>query len=216
MRTAREAASFFKDKMTNRVGMCLWHVQDAFQSPHLYPNAITQWKQAKHKHRTKSPKYGAPVYYEGGEHGHVAIYVGNGKVRSTDAGGAGKMATVPLEWFARYWGYTYLGWSEDIGGRMIDFTSYRDVYVAQLKPGVDDSDSVKMLRLALIRRGFLSVSKPLSEKRPGNKYTPAVERAVAKWQKKKGYRRQNGVLNNKQAKHFFQPNSRVRLHLERV
>ena len=215
MRTAREAAAFFLDKTTNRVGMCLWHVQDAFGSPHVYPNAITQWKQAKDKHPDdRTPRYGAPVFFKGGQHGHVAIYVGNGRVRSTDAGGAGKMATVSIDWFQRNWGYEYLGWTGDIGGEKIDFVAYRDVYVSQLRSGVDDSASVRMLRLALIRRGYLKVKKPLSESRPGNKYTKAVSKAVSLWQRKHSYP-VTGWLNNRQAKVFFAPNKRVRLHLAR-
>lgn len=216
MRTAREAAAYFLNLDANRVGMCLWHVQDAFDAPHIHPNAITQWYQSEHRHPDdKTPPVGAPVCYRGGQHGHIAIYVGNGMVRSTDAGGAGKMATVSLNWFARAWGYTYLGWIGDVGGKDIEFRSYVDVYVSQLRHGVDDSESVRMLRLALIRRGYLSVKKPLSEKRPGNKYTKAVTEAVGKWQAKHGYAR-TGWLNNRQAKRFFAPNRRVRLHLART
>ncbi len=216
MRTAKQAAQFFKDKTTNKVGMCLWHVQDAFQSPHVYPNAITQWHQAKKKHAgDRTPKIGAPVYFEGGKHGHIAIYIGDGRVRSTDAGGAGRMGTASIDWFVRNWNMKYLGWTEDIGGWQINFEQFQNVYVRKLKPGVNDSDSVRMLRLALIRRGFLKVSKPLSEKRPGNRYTPAVEGAVKRWQDKHGFRK-TGVLTNVQAKQFFSHNQRVKLHLERV
>lgn len=212
MRTAKQAASFFKELKVNTVGMCLWHVQNAFQSGHAYPNAITQWHEAKHKHPgDKTPQIGAPVCYKGGKHGHIAIYVGNGMVRSTDAGGSGRMATVPLNWFARAWGYEYLGWIGDIAGRKIEFDDKIDVYVRQLRPGVDDSASVYMLRKALIKRGFLVPAKGLSVKKPGNKYTPAVERAVKKWEKKKGYT-PNGILGNEQAKHFFDPNKKIRVH----
>lgn len=211
MRSAKEAAEFFKDKETNMAGRCLWHVQDAFQSPHMYVNAITQWYQAKHKHfGDRTPPVGAPVYFKGGRHGHVAIYVGGGKVRSTDAGGSGKMATVSIDWFLRNWGYTYLGWTEDIGGENIDFDDRVDVHVKKLRAGVDDSTSVRMLRLALIRRGFLTVRAPLSKDNPGNKYTPAVERAVKLWQKKKKHNR-TGILTNAQAKEFFAPNKRVKV-----
>ena len=211
MRTAKQAAQFFKRKATNQVGKCLWHVQDAFGSPHMYPNAITQWHQAKHKHPgDRTPQVGAPVCYRGGQHGHIAIYVGDGKVRSTDAGGRGRMATVPLNWFAGAWGYEYLGWIGDIGGRNIDFDTDIKVYYSKLKPGVDDSASVKQLRYRLIKRGFLKVSDPLSVHRPGNKYTNAVKAAVKKWQKKKGHK-QTGVLTKDQAKQFFAPNKKVKV-----
>jgi hypothetical protein len=212
MRTAREAARFFKDLTVNREGMCLWHVQDAFLTNHWYPSAIEQWRNAAKKHAgDRTPPIGAPVYWGGSRYGHIAIYVGNGMVRSTDAGGPGRMGTVPIDWFKSHWGLDYLGWTGDIGGKDIDFINYVDVYFSQLKPGVDNSDSVRFLRRTLIKRGFLEVSKPLSVNRPGNKYTPAVERAVAKWQKRKGYK-QTGVFTKAQAREYFSLNKRVRLH----
>ena len=106
----------------------LWHVQDWYKAPHLFPSAIEQWRNAEEKHHDdRTPPYGAPVYYEGGKYGHIAIYVGDGKVRSTDAGGSGKVATVPLDWFKNNWGYEYLGWTGDIGGQPIDFDGGDDV-----------------------------------------------------------------------------------------
>jgi len=212
MRTARQAAMVFRVRDNNRVGMCLYEVQDAFQSGHQFPSAIAQWRGAKRRHPgDRTPPVGAPVYFSGGQHGHIAIYIGNGKVRSTDAGGAGKMATVSIDWFQRYWGYAYLGWTSDIAGRDIEFADRIDVYFSKLKPGVDDSASVRMLRRALIRRGFMHVHRPLTVDHPGNKYTAAVERAVKAWQKKKKHP-QTGVLTKKQAREFFAPNKKVRLH----
>ena len=211
MRSAREAAQFYKNRATNYLGKCLWEVQHAFDVPaHMYPDAIGQWRAARQKHPgDRTPPVGAPVYFAGGAHGHVAIYVGGGLVRSSDAGGARRMATVSIDWFRHNWGYTYLGWSGDIAGKDITFGPGKiEVHVAKLHPGVDNSDSVRMLRLALIRRGFLKVKRPLSEHRPGNKYTPAVAQAVKVWQKKKGHA-PTGVLTNSQAKQFFAPNDRV-------
>lgn len=211
MKTGREAAKAFRAKDHNKVGMCLWECQEIYPTNHWYPNAIGQWQNAKRRHANKNAPVGAPMYYRGGQHGHIVLYVGNGMVRSTDAGGAGKMATVPIEWFARAWGYQYLGWSEDLGGKNIDFDRTKHVYVAQLRRGVDNSESVKLLRRALIRRGFLKVSLPLSASRPGDKYTEAVVRAVKKWEKKHGYK-QTGILSNEQAKRFFENNEHITVH----
>lgn len=209
MRTGKQAAKAFKNQNTNRVGLCLWEVQAAFQAPHMYPSAWSQWQNARKKHTgRKDIPIGAPVYFQGGQHGHIAIYVGGGMVRSTDAGGAGRMATVPLDWFRSAWGYPYAGWSADLGGQNIDFDTTRQVHVKKLKPGVDNSDSVMLLRRRLIKRGFLKVDKPLSEDRPGNKYTAAVGQAVAKWQRKHGYQ-PTGVLTNKQARAFWQSNNKI-------
>ncbi len=211
MKNGNEAARAFKKKTHNQVGKCLWECQEIYPTNHWYPSAWSQWQNAKKPHNGKKAPVGAPMYYRGGKYGHVVLYVGNGMVRSTDAGGAGKMATVPIEWFQRAWGYEYVGWSEDLGGKMIEFDRTKHVYVAQLRRGVDDSDSVKYLRRALIKRGFLKVSKPLSVERPGNKYTPAVEAAVKKWEKKHGYK-QTGILSNEQAKDFFKNNKNVKVH----
>jgi hypothetical protein len=164
MKTGREAAKAFKAKTHNKVNKCLWECQEIYPTNHWYPDAFGQWLNAKKRHSGKDISVGAPVYYKGGAHGHVVLYVGNGMVRSTDAGGPGIMATVPLEWFERAWGYRYLGWSEDLGGVDIEFENHLEVLVRKLKPGVDDSESVKQLRYRLIRRGFLKVSKPLSLK----------------------------------------------------
>ena len=61
------------------------------------------WKSepAKYKHPgDRNPPRGVPVSYLGGSHdnGHRAVSLGNGKIRSTDAGGRGVIATVPLDW----------------------------------------------------------------------------------------------------------------------
>lgn len=212
MKNGKEAAKAFKQKSHNQVGKCLWECQEIYPTNHWYPSAWSQWQNAKKPHNGKKAPVGAPMYYRGGKYGHVVLYVGNGMVRSTDAGGAGKMATVPIEWFQRAWGYEYVGWSEDLGGKMIDFDKTKHVYVAQLRRGVDDSDSVKYLRRALIKRGFLKVSAPLSVERPGNKYTEAVVEAVKKWEKKHGYPKRNGILSNEQAKDFFKNNPNIKVH----
>jgi hypothetical protein len=217
MKTGREAAAAFKEKKTNKVNMCLWECQEIYPTDHRYPTAWSQWKNAKKTHKSlENIPLGAPIYYQGyaSGPGHIVLYVGNGEVRSTDAGGRGVMATVPIEWFEKAWGYKPVGWSEDLGGKNIDFVTTVTVYVKSLKLGVDDSESVKQLRYRLIRRGFLQVSKPLSLKRPGNKYTPAVASAVKKWQKKKGYK-ETGILNNVQATEFFSPNPRVKVISDR-
>ncbi len=212
MKTGKEAARAFKQKQSNKVGLCLWECQEIYPTNHWYPSAWSQWHNAKKKHTNKNAPVGAPMYYKGGKHGHIVLYVGDGMVRSTDAGGPGKMGTVPIEWFKRAWGYEYLGWSEDLGGKDIQFDRTKHVYVKQLRRGVDDSNSVKLLRRALIKRGFLKVSAPLSADRPGDKYTEAVVKAVAKWEKKKGYAKQNGILSNEQAEHFFRNNKHIKVH----
>lgn len=83
-------------------------------------DAVDGWKsepKAK-RHSNRNPPRGVPVAWAGGTHGygHRAVSLGNGKIRSTDAGGRGRVATVDLNWVEKNWGLTYLGWSETIGG----------------------------------------------------------------------------------------------------
>ena len=82
------------------------------------------WKSepAKYRHPgDRNPPAGVPVSYGGGsnDNGHRAISLGHGMIRSTDAGGRGRVATVPLEWPERAWGLVYLGWSETCDGWLI-------------------------------------------------------------------------------------------------
>lgn len=73
------------------------------------------------RHGDRNPPAGVPVSYLGGsrDNGHRAISLGNGKIRSTDAGGRGVVATVSLDWPEKAWGLKYAGWSETIDGHKI-------------------------------------------------------------------------------------------------
>jgi murein DD-endopeptidase MepM/ murein hydrolase activator NlpD len=112
--------------------------------------------------------------------------------------------------------YAYLSnpdmvcWEPRTAWRATKYGVRYTVYVSKLRPGVDDSDSVRTLRRALIKRGFLKVSAPLSEDKPGNKYTDAVGKAVAKWQTKHGYKA-DGTMGLDQARDFFKNNEHVRV-----
>lgn len=66
----------------------------------------------------RNPPRGVPVTWLGGsqDNGHRAISLGGGKVRSTDAAGAGKIGTVDLDWVERNWGMAYVGWSTTMNG----------------------------------------------------------------------------------------------------
>lgn len=86
------------------------------------------WKSepAKWRHTDRKPPRGTPIAWAGGpnDNGHRAISLGPNskgvyKIRSTDAGGRGKVATVDLDWVEREWGLRYLGWSESISGQLI-------------------------------------------------------------------------------------------------
>lgn len=82
------------------------------------------WKSEPAKYRHPGDRdvpAGVPVSYGGGsaDNGHRAVSLGGGMIRSTDAGGWGKIATVPLDWPEKAWGLTYLGWSDTCDGYLI-------------------------------------------------------------------------------------------------
>lgn len=122
-----EAAQAAEATKTNIVGMCQATVVNWFHASPVgdfdgdgAADAEDGWK-SEGAHQVKgdrNPPRGVPVSYLGGSHdnGHRAISLGNGKIRSTDAGGPGVVATVPLDWPEKNWGLTYAGWSPTIDG----------------------------------------------------------------------------------------------------
>ena len=101
-------------------GYCQKFVRDqCWRVPSLYGSAIEAWNGARYKHPgDRHPPAGAPCYYRGGNYGHAVIYCGQGHpgVRSTDCQHGGDVSDTDLGWPERAWGYTYLGWTEDING----------------------------------------------------------------------------------------------------
>lgn len=118
----------------NTPGTCQMWTRELYSSPSVGDvdsdgdaDAVDGWKSEplKARHTDRKPPLGSPVAWSGGRSGfgHRAISLGpiDGvyMIRSTDAGGSGQVATVPLSWVERHWGLTYLGWSETIGGTPI-------------------------------------------------------------------------------------------------
>lgn len=115
--TAEQTAQSAENSSTNPPGYCLQWSRERAGIAAKYPDATTAWKHTQHRHAgNRNPPRGAPVYWTGGSHGygHIAISLGGGRVRSTDAGGSGRVATVDLGWVEQAWGLPYAGWAEDI------------------------------------------------------------------------------------------------------
>ena len=115
--TAAVTARNAENDRTNDPGMCQQQVRMWAGIAARYPDAITAWRNTNDRHPgDRNPPRGAPVWWAGGSsgHGHIALSLGGGKIRSTDAGGRGRVATVDLGWVERNWGQRYLGWAWDI------------------------------------------------------------------------------------------------------
>lgn len=132
-----EAAVRAENSKTNVPGTCQKWTREILGAPSAGDvdrdgdaDAVDGWKSepADRRHTGRMPPRGTPVAWSGGRSGfgHRALSLGPNKegtymIRSTDAGGSGKVATVELGWVERNWGLTYLGWSETITGILIPF-----------------------------------------------------------------------------------------------
>ena len=106
----------------NVPGHCLEWARERADIPPVYDDAATAWANATGKRPgDRHPPVGAAVYWTGGTsgYGHIAISVGDGKVRSTDAGGEGRVKTVGVDWATKAWGLRYAGWANSINGYTI-------------------------------------------------------------------------------------------------
>lgn len=114
--SAERSARNAENDRFNDPGMCQQQVRIWSGIPARYPDAATAWRNTNDRHPgNRNPPRGADVFWTGGSsgHGHVAKSLGGGKIRSTDAGGRGKVATVDLGWVERNWHQTYAGWAWD-------------------------------------------------------------------------------------------------------
>lgn len=120
--TAEQTARNAVNDRSNTPGMCLQQSRQWAGISARYSDASTAWRNTNNRHPgDRNPPRGAAVYWTGGSHGygHIAISLGGGKVRSTDAGGRGRVATVSLGWVERNWGLRYAGWAWDINEQTI-------------------------------------------------------------------------------------------------
>jgi hypothetical protein len=121
---APQAVARARTHATWPVGMCLNHVWDCVSSQtknyHL-PDANAGWAAATLKRYDRNPPAGAPVYWSGYQHGHIAISVGGGRVRSTDCPSDGRVSELAIADIPKRWpGLTYRGYSLDFAGDWID------------------------------------------------------------------------------------------------
>jgi hypothetical protein len=97
-------------------GMCLnfvWTCLDGVTSAG-YPDANAALDDVNVLHEgDRDPPAGVPCYWTGSKHGHVALSLGDGKVRSTDYPGKGDVSTVSIDTLTAAWGRHYEGWAAD-------------------------------------------------------------------------------------------------------
>jgi len=117
VRDAEATAQNAEASSTNSPGYCLQWSRERAAINAAYPDAATAWRNTNDRHPgNRNPPRGAMAYWTGGSsgYGHIAVSLGGGRVRSTDAGGRGKVATVDLSWPEQAWGLPYAGWAWDV------------------------------------------------------------------------------------------------------
>jgi len=201
-------------------GMCLKYTRTWLEIPGRELDAISAWNTAKHKHSgDRKPPRGAPVFWRGGAHGHIALAVNNDQFRSTDTTSSGIVSTQDERWWEQHWGATYLGWTEDLNGVDIpylrggsgarkDWRASGKVYVSKLREGVTKSDSVSRLRYRLTNHPDMPKGKQPGS---GAAYGDATVEAVKWWQRNvAGIEDGQGRdMSNAQANRLFGDNYQV-------
>lgn len=169
------------------VGMCLKFSRTCAGAPGGVYDAITAWRNARHRHSDGTPPRGSMVFWSGGSkgHGHIAVSDGGGYVFSTDIVRSGRVNRVSIAYLSTRWGnLQYLGWSEDVNGAVVTSiiqptSSITMVRLANLRPGLRNAD-VTDLQLALRRHGVATFT--------ATGYFGGLTRdAVAAFQRKQGW-----------------------------
>lgn len=120
-RSGSEAIAWANKVNFGYKGLCLMFVRSAFNVAAKYPTAYMAWLGAKKKHKTSDPNSipaGVPVFIDvpGLAAGHVALSVGNGKIR-TNLSWRGTVETVSINYYLGLKkGTKLLGWTEDLNG----------------------------------------------------------------------------------------------------
>jgi hypothetical protein len=103
--------------------MCMEHVWWSLNGVYKYglPDALAGWKATQLRRTDRTPPAGAPVYWTSPRqpHGHVALSVGGGRVRSTDWPSRGALGEVAIETLEAAWDLAWLGYGLDLAGDRI-------------------------------------------------------------------------------------------------
>jgi hypothetical protein len=139
--TAEQTARNAEAATTNKVGMCLQQCRTWANIPALHGTAAIAAAHAMNMHRDRDIPRGAFAYWTGGSSGagHIAIGLGGGLLRSTDADGAGRVATRDLAWFDSNWpDLAYVGWADNVNGETVPGVGDDDMADAATQQKLDD------------------------------------------------------------------------------
>lgn len=175
-------------------GYCLKFVRSAFGAPALGGDAHTAWHDAKDRHPLeRNPPAGVPLFFRGGDHGHVVIsrgrrrWIPGARLRcwSTDFVRPGKVDRTTVEAIeASSWGMTYVGSTRDING--VEVTGYAQ---PTPPPSVPHVGFHRRLRLGMRGADVADMKQHLWGKRTRTAvYGPASRRKVVRLQRQESPR----------------------------
>lgn len=143
-------------------GQCLHFVWRCLDGQHSYglPDANAAFRAAKTITKKGTPPAGAPVYFLGSKHGHVALSVGGGRIRSTDWPSKNRIAEVKITDLAEAWGRRYAGWASDMAGHKIPGLSTSGAPAKSAKAASTATASVKATAMSTAKSATKSKSGP--------------------------------------------------------
>lgn len=196
MRTVAQAIAAAKYQVghpnatVKRGGLCLAFVRQCWGfSPGGIPDAKTAWARASQKHTTGVPPKGAPVYWAGGRHGHIAISDGNWYCYSTDIRRWGRVDRVPMVQIPSSWGYRYLGWSGDYPGKgKLPLSGAATPTYAAFPGTAWFKRNPKSTLVTRMGKRLVALGCGLYKSGPGPQWTTTDRKSYAKWQRKLGYK----------------------------
>ena len=120
VRTPAQAVAWASAPRRGYGGLCLQFVRLAYGVGPKYGYARLAWQKARWRHATSSwaqVPIGAPIYLDrpSSKYGHIAIYVGGGRMATTNAS-TNRTSVTPISTWTGSYGYRMLGWSEDVNG----------------------------------------------------------------------------------------------------
>lgn len=163
-------------------GYCLRWCREQWRVDSLYGSAIEAWDGARHKHPgDRNPPDGAPTFYRGGQYGHIVLTCQDTHpgMRSTDCPYTGTVSDAGIDWVERHWGYTYLGWTEDLNGVRLPLGDKEDEDVGYSNWSDDDREALARDVAAAVWTDKMEVTPPAGGK--DTKSTKQVLREV--WQR---------------------------------
>lgn len=166
-------------------GLCLKFVRTCYGIPAKHASAKAAWANARVRHVTSDPNkipVGAPIFlsHPKSKYGHVAIYLGNGLMRTTNSSTNRIHSDSIKKWIE--WGYKVDGWTEDLNGVTINglkVPATPDNY-RWLKRGA------KGPRVGKLQRGLNQVFPLYSRLVVDESFGPNTEKTVKEFQRRAG------------------------------